>query len=50
VERGYPRSTQGSDGLFFAGYSETPRGQLLEANRGARALAPLIDAYLGSES
>ena len=46
-ERGYPRPGQMTAGLYFAGYSETPRGQLFEANRGARQLAATIDDYLG---
>ncbi len=46
-ERGYPRPDHATAGLFFAGYSETPRGQLFEANRGARRLAATIDDYLG---
>ena len=45
-ERGYPRPNQAPSGLFFAGYSETPRGQLFEANRGARRLATTIGDYL----
>lgn len=45
-ERGYPRPAHSMAGLFFAGYSETPRGQLFEANRGARRLARTIDRYL----
>jgi cation diffusion facilitator CzcD-associated flavoprotein CzcO len=49
-ERGSPRSDHTADGLFFAGYSETPRGQLFEANRGAHTLAATIDDYLGGES
>lgn len=49
-ERGYPRPTHPAAGLFFAGYSETPRGQLFEANRGARRLAGTIDDYLEKRS
>jgi len=49
-ERGYPRPDHAPSGLFFAGYSETPRGQLFEANRGARRLAATIDDYLEQES
>ncbi len=45
-ERGYPLAEHPVPGLFFAGYSETPRGQLFEANRGARRLAARIDEYL----
>ena len=45
-ERGSPRPNHAPSGLFFAGYSETPRGQLFEANRGARRLAATIDDYL----
>ena len=43
-ERGYPNGSR--PGLFFAGYAETPRGQLFESNRGARRLATVIDRYL----
>jgi putative flavoprotein involved in K+ transport len=46
-ERGYPLSGSKLPGLYFAGYSETPRGQLFEANRGSRRLAAAIDDYLG---
>lgn len=45
-ERGYPLPRTASPGLYFAGYSETPRGQLFEANRAARRLAAAIDDYL----
>ena len=38
-ERGLPRSREPEPGLFFAGYDETPRGQLFESGRGARRLA-----------
>jgi hypothetical protein len=33
-------------GLYFAGYSETPRGQLFESSRGAHKLAATVDDYL----
>ena len=46
-ERGYPQPAHAPSGLFFAGYAETPRGQLFEANRGSRRLAATIDDYLG---
>lgn len=45
-ERGFPRPGTAPPGLFFAGYAETPRGQLFEANRGARRLAEAVDRYL----
>lgn len=48
---GYPRSDQpGRRGLFFIGFEESPRGQLYEANRRARALATQIARYLRAES
>lgn len=46
-DRGYPRH-DGPAGLFFYGYTETPRGQLFEARRGARALARAVDQHLAS--
>ena len=45
--RGYPRPEAAPPGLYFAGYAETPRGQLFEANRASRRLAAAIDDYLG---
>jgi putative flavoprotein involved in K+ transport len=45
-ERGYPHADGAYPGLYFAGYSETPRGQLFESSRGARKLAATVDAYL----
>jgi len=45
-ERGYPRADGAYPGLFFAGYSETPRGQLFESSRGAHKLAATVDSYL----
>jgi putative flavoprotein involved in K+ transport len=45
-ERGYPRADGAYPGLYFAGYSETPRGQLFESSRGAHKLATTVDAYL----
>ena len=45
-ERGFPRPGAAVPGLFFSGYSETPRGQLFEASRAARRLALEVDAYL----
>ncbi len=47
-ERGFPFFGSAPPGLYFAGYSETPRGQLFESNRSSRRLASAIDAYLGS--
>ena len=46
-ERGYPLPGSAPPGLFFAGYSETPRGQLFESNRRSRRLAAEVDDYLG---
>ena len=46
-ERGYPLPGSAPPGLFFAGYSETPRGQLFESNRRSSRLAAEIDDYLG---
>lgn len=45
-ERGYPSANGAHPGLFFAGYSETPRGQLFESNRRARRLAAAVSRYL----
>jgi putative flavoprotein involved in K+ transport len=45
-DRGYPRPDGTYPGLYFAGYSETPRGQLFESSRGADKLAATVDAYL----
>jgi cation diffusion facilitator CzcD-associated flavoprotein CzcO len=45
-ERGHPRADATHPGLFFAGYSETPRGQLFESSRGAHKLAASVDTYL----
>lgn len=45
-ERGYPRPDATYPGLYFAGYSETPRGQLFESARDAHELAARVDAYL----
>jgi putative flavoprotein involved in K+ transport len=47
-QRGYPLSGSALPGLYFAGYSETPRGQLFESSRGSRRLAAAVDGYLGS--
>jgi putative flavoprotein involved in K+ transport len=41
-ERGYPRPGAHHPGLFFAGYAESPRGQLFESNRAARGMARAI--------
>ncbi len=46
-ERAYPRADGAYPGLYFAGYSETPRGQLFESSRGAHKLAATVDSYLG---
>jgi cation diffusion facilitator CzcD-associated flavoprotein CzcO len=48
--RGYPVPGSAPPGLFFAGYSETPRGQLFESNRRSRRLAAEVDAYLRDAS
>jgi cation diffusion facilitator CzcD-associated flavoprotein CzcO len=46
-ERAMPRPGPGAPpGLFFNGFTETPRGALFEANRGARALGAAIAQYL----
>ncbi|MEO8580293.1 MAG: NAD(P)/FAD-dependent oxidoreductase [Gemmatimonadales bacterium] len=45
-ERAYPRADGAYPGLYFAGYSETPRGQLFESSRGAHKLAATVDGYL----
>lgn len=45
-DRGHPLPSAAPPGLYFAGYSETPRGQLFESNRGSRRLAAAVDAYL----
>ena len=45
-ERGYPRPGV-HPGLFFAGYAETPRGQLFESSRSSTRLSKAIDRYLG---
>ncbi len=45
-DRGHPRSDSTYPGLYFAGYSETPRGQLFESSRGAHKLAAAVDDYL----
>jgi putative flavoprotein involved in K+ transport len=45
-DRGYPSADHAYPGLYFAGYSETPRGQLFESSRGANKLAASVNAYL----
>lgn len=47
-DRGYPSADHSYPGLYFAGYSETPRGQLFESSRGANKLAASVSAYLES--
>jgi cation diffusion facilitator CzcD-associated flavoprotein CzcO len=49
-ERGYPLPGSVSPGLYFAGYAETPRGQLFESNRRSHRLAAAIDDYLGDNA
>ena len=41
-----PREGASHPGLFFAGFTETVRGQLYEANRAAGGLAAAVDAFL----
>jgi cation diffusion facilitator CzcD-associated flavoprotein CzcO len=48
-ERGFPRTEARDDGLFFAGYAESPRGQLYESARAAHSLARSIAAHLSRE-
>lgn len=46
-DRGFPCRQGGSQpGLFFAGFSETPRGLLFESSRAAPRLATAVDRYL----
>jgi cation diffusion facilitator CzcD-associated flavoprotein CzcO len=45
-QRGYPSANGACPGLYFAGYSETPRGQLFESSRGAHKLGAAVDTYL----
>ncbi|MGH7677135.1 MAG: flavin-containing monooxygenase [Gemmatimonadaceae bacterium] len=45
-ERGYPRLDASHSDLWFAGYSESPRGQLYESNRAARGIARAIAGAL----
>lgn len=53
-ETGLPREGSGGTGtvpgLFFAGFTETVRGQLYEANKAARSLAAAVDAYLSGRA
>jgi hypothetical protein len=45
--RGYPREKLAArQGLFFAGFKESVRGQLFDAARTARPMAAAIDRYL----
>ena len=46
-DRGHPVSEGAYPGLYFAGFSETPRGQLFESGRSAHKLAAAVDDYLG---
>jgi putative flavoprotein involved in K+ transport len=43
---GLPREALAPAGLFFAGYTETVRGQLYEARKAAPRLAGAVDAFL----
>lgn len=45
-ERGHPVLEAIHPGLYFAGFAETPRGQLFESSRSAPALAADVDYYL----
>jgi hypothetical protein len=45
-EAGLPREGSSPAGLFFAGFTETVRGQLYEANKAAATLAADIDVFL----
>ena len=45
-QRGYPNANSEYPGLYFAGYSETPRGQLFESSRGAHKLGAAVEGYL----
>ena len=47
-DRGFPRPGDRADGLYFAGYAESPRGQLYESARAAHPLARAIARYLGA--
>ncbi|MCC6792175.1 MAG: hypothetical protein IT336_10830 [Thermomicrobiales bacterium] len=50
-ERGLPREAAAArQGLFFAGYAESPRGQLFESSRAAPGIAAAIDRYLETTS
>ena len=48
--RGFPLAEAREPGLYFAGFNETPRGQLFESARAAPALARRIESYLGTLS
>lgn len=48
--RGYPVAESPLPGLYFAGYSESPRGQLYESARAAPGLARRIDRDLRARS
>lgn len=45
-ESGLPREGASLAGLFFAGFTETVRGQLYEANKAAGSLAAAVDGFL----
>jgi cation diffusion facilitator CzcD-associated flavoprotein CzcO len=45
--RGFPAADVRTPGLYFAGYNETPRGQLFESARAAPVLARRIESSLG---
>lgn len=47
-DRGYPAAVTPRPGLYFAGFSESPRGQLYESARAARKLARHIELAVGA--
>jgi putative flavoprotein involved in K+ transport len=48
-EGGLPRESASPAGLFFAGFTETVRGQLYEAHRAAGRLAAAVDMFLSDK-
>lgn len=48
--RGMPTGAGTGIGLFFAGFAESPRGQLFESSRAAKGLAAAITRYLEGEA
>ncbi|HYC51876.1 MAG TPA: NAD(P)/FAD-dependent oxidoreductase [Gemmatimonadaceae bacterium] len=49
-ERGYPVGENPGDGLWFAGFVESPRGQLYESAQSAPRLAREVSAFLARRS